>query len=259
MGTGVEKQRNYLEKGNSVVVTGAAHGIGRAIALHLASQAAHLDLWDVSEEGCADTAEACQQAGVTAHARKVDVSDHEQVEAAAKTAIAAHGRIFGLVNNAAIFPRVRILDAEPTIWRNVLGVNLLGAVFCAQALGRQMVQQSRGCIVNMASGRALEGTIRGAHYAASKAGIVSLTKSLALELAPYGIRCNTVIPGVTETAQPLADTTLEQLRSRGAKIPLGRIGQPDDIAKVAGFLFSAAASYMTGQAVAVNGGAIMVS
>jgi 3-oxoacyl-[acyl-carrier protein] reductase len=110
----------------------------------------------------------------------------------------------------------------------------------------------------MASGRSLQGTPRGAHYAASKAAIVSFTKSLALELASHGIRCNTVIPGVTETAQPLADTNLEELRSRGSQIPLGRIGMPEDIANVAGFLFSAAASYMTGQAVAVNGGAIMI-
>jgi NAD(P)-dependent dehydrogenase (short-subunit alcohol dehydrogenase family) len=110
----------------------------------------------------------------------------------------------------------------------------------------------------MASGRALQGTPRGAHYAASKAGIVSFTKSFALEYADAGLRCNCVIPGVTETAQPLADSTLEELHSRGKRIPLGRIGQPEDIAKVVCFLLSDDAGYMTGQSVPVNGGAIMV-
>jgi 3-oxoacyl-[acyl-carrier protein] reductase len=254
----MEQQMNYLQRGDSVVVTGSAQGIGKAIAVHLAGLGANLDVWDVSAERCADTVDACRRAGATAYARQVDVSNHAQVDAAAKLAIAAHGPVFGLVNNAGIFPRVHILEAAPEIWQSVLAVNLLGSVFCSQALGRQMVQHKRGCIVNMASGRALQGTPRGAHYAASKAGIVSFTKSLALELAQHGIRCNSIIPGVTETAQPLEDTTVEELRSRGAHIPLGRIGRPEDIANVAGFLFSSAASYMTGQAVVVNGGAIMV-
>lgn len=249
---------NFLQRRDAVVVTGGAQGIGRAVAVHLATLGADLDIWDIFDEGATETAEKCRQVGATAHGRHVDVSDPDQVANAAKLAVAAHGCIFGLVNNAAIFPRAYILDAAPAVWRDVLGVNLLGSVFCAQALGRHFVQQKRGCIVNMASGRALQGTIRGAHYAASKAAIVSFTKSLALELAPYGIRCNTIIPGVTETAQPLADTTVDELRSRGTQIPLGRIGQPEDIAKVAGFLFSEASTYMTGQAIAVNGGSIMV-
>lgn len=247
-----------LEKGDTVVVTGAAQGIGKAIAEHLAARGANLEIWDLRVEHCANTVESCRRMGAQAHARQVDVSDHAQVEAAAVAALATHGRIFGLVNNAGIFPRATILEADPAMWQSVLGVNLLGTVYCAQAFGRDMVRHGRGCIVNIASGRSLQGTPRGAHYAASKAAIVSFTKSLALELASHGIRCNTVIPGVTETAQPLADTNLEELRSRGSQIPLGRIGLPEDIANVAGFLFSAAASYMTGQAVAVNGGAIMI-
>jgi NAD(P)-dependent dehydrogenase (short-subunit alcohol dehydrogenase family) len=188
----------------------------------------------------------------------VDVGDPDQIGAAAEAAIRAFGTIFGLVNNAGIFPRSTILDATPELWRSVLGVNLLGTVFCSQALGREMVARKRGVIVNIASGRALQGTPRGAHYAASKAGIVSFTKSTALEFAPYGVRANAIIPGVTETAQPLSDTKLEELHARGARIPLGRIGQPEDIAGVVAFLFSDAAAYMTGQAVVVNGGAIMV-
>ena len=247
-----------LRAGDAVVVTGAAQGIGRAIALELARREARLILWDVADEGCAATAAECSKLGVEVVREKVDVGDPDQIAAAADAATRTFGPVFGLVNNAGIFPRAPILDATPELWRSVLGVNLLGTVFCTQALGREMVAQKRGAIVNIASGRALQGTPRGAHYAASKAAIVSFTKSAALEFAPYGIRANAVIPGVTETAQPLSETTLDELRSRGARIPLGRIGQPGDIAGVVAFLFSEAAAYMTGQAVAVNGGAILI-
>jgi NAD(P)-dependent dehydrogenase (short-subunit alcohol dehydrogenase family) len=247
-----------LRSGDAIVVTGAAQGIGRAVALELARCGARLALWDVAEGGGLETAEACAAMGAQALSRRVDVADAEQVTAAATATIAAFGTVFGLVNNAGIFPRAPILDATPELWRSVLGVNLLGTVFCTQALAREMVAQKRGAIVNMASGRALQGTPRGAHYAASKAAILSFTKSTALEFAPHGIRANAVIPGVTETAQPLAETTVEELRSRGARIPLGRIGQPEDIAGVVAFLFSDAAAFMTGQAIAVNGGAIMI-
>ena len=120
-------------------------------------------------------------------------------------------------------------------------------------------QGGGGAIVTMASGRALAGAANGAHYSATKGGIISLTKSLALDWAAYGIRVNCVIPGISDTAQPRAEMSDDQLYAAGARIPLGRIGQPEDIAGVVAFLLGSDAAYMTGQSVAVNGGAIMIS
>jgi len=248
-----------LRAGDAIVVTGAGQGIGRAIALDLAARGARLALWDINGDKCADTARACNGTGAKTLHAAVDVSSREQVFVAAAAAHDKLGAIFGLVSNAGIFPRASILESTPELWRQVLGVNLLGNVFCAQALAPAMMEAKRGSIVTVASGRALQGTVRGAHYAASKAGIVSFTKSLALEMAPHGIRANCLIPGITETAQPLADMSREDLHALGRRsVPLGRAGQPEDLTGAVAFLLSDAAAFMTGQSIAVNGGAIMI-
>jgi NAD(P)-dependent dehydrogenase (short-subunit alcohol dehydrogenase family) len=250
--------KSVLRDGDLVVVTGAAQGIGRAVALRLARMGSVISLWDTSRDGVEETADLCRRAGGSASALRVDVSDWAEVRDAAVRLATDGATPFGLVNNAGIFPRALILDADPAIWLKTLQVNLLGAVHCVKALVPSMVAVSRGSVITIASGRALQGTPRGAHYAASKAGLISFTKSLALEMAPHGIRANSVIPGVTETAQPLQGVGVEELRRRGERIPLGRIGQPEDVAGIVAFLMSDDARYMTGQAVVVNGGAQML-
>ena len=241
-----------------VIVTGAAQGIGRAVALHLASPAVQLAVWDVKRDGVEETARLCHERGAAARASTVDVGDADAIEAAVSAFERAWGKPDGLVNNAGIFPRARALDMKLAEWEEVLRVNLTGTFVTARAVAARMKDLGRGAIVNTASGRALAGAANGAHYAASKGGIIALTKSLALDWAAYGIRVNCVIPGLTDTAQPRVEMGDNELYAAGARIPMGRIGRPEDIAAVVAFLLSDDAGYMTGQSVAANGGAIMV-
>jgi NAD(P)-dependent dehydrogenase (short-subunit alcohol dehydrogenase family) len=241
-----------------VIVTGAAQGIGRAVALHVASPGVHLAVWDVKRDGVEETAKLCQEKGAAARAWTVDVGDADAIEAAVSAFERAWGKPDGLVNNAGIFPRARALDMKLAEWEEVLRVNLTGTFVTARAVAARMKDLGRGAIVNTASGRALAGAANGAHYAASKGGIIALTKSLALDWAAYGIRVNCVIPGLTDTAQPRVEMGDNELYAAGARIPMGRIGRPQDIAAVVAFLLSDDSGYMTGQSVAANGGAIMV-
>jgi NAD(P)-dependent dehydrogenase (short-subunit alcohol dehydrogenase family) len=241
-----------------VIVTGAAQGIGRAVALHVASPGVHLAVWDVKRDCVEETAKLCQEKGAAARAWTVDVGDADAIEAAVSAFERAWGKPDGLVNNAGIFPRARALDMKLAEWEEVLRVNLTGTFVTARAVAARMKDLGRGAIVNTASGRALAGAANGAHYAASKGGIIALTKSLALDWAAYGIRVNCVIPGLTDTAQPRVEMGDNELYAAGARIPLGRIGRPEDIAAVVAFLLSDDSGYMTGQSVAANGGAIMV-
>jgi NAD(P)-dependent dehydrogenase (short-subunit alcohol dehydrogenase family) len=241
-----------------IIVTGAAQGIGRAVAQRLAVPGAHVAVWDTQMQGAEETAAACRAAGATARAWQVDVGDAGEVEAAVAAFERDWGRPDGLVNNAGIYPRARALDMALAEWESVLRVNLTGTFLCARAVAARMKDAGGGAIVNTASGRALAGAANGAHYAASKGGIIALTKSLALDWASYGIRVNCIIPGIADTAQPRVEMGDNELYAMGGRIPLGRIGQPEDMAAVVAFLLSDDAAYMTGQSVAVNGGAIMI-
>jgi NAD(P)-dependent dehydrogenase (short-subunit alcohol dehydrogenase family) len=241
-----------------IIVTGAAQGIGRAVALRLAVRGTHIAVWDTKAEGVEDTAKLCREQGAMSRAAVVDIGDPNQIEAAVAVFERDWGRPDGLVNNAGIFPRARALDMDLAEWEQVLRVNLTGTFVCARTVAARMKEDGRGSIVNMASGRALAGAANGAHYSASKGGIIALTKSLAHDWAGYGIRVNCVIPGITDTAQPRIEMGENELYAMGSHIPLGRIGQPQDIAAAVAFLLSDDAAYMTGQSIAVNGGAIMI-
>ena len=244
-----------LQTGDTVAVTGAARGIGRAIACVLAGRGARVAVLDV-EDG-EETAALCKDAGGEGQYFRCDVSDQSSVEAVASAVTDAMGAPFGLVNDAGIFPRVRMMEMPLEEWNRVIGVNLTGVFQCTRAFAPGMIENGRGAIVNISSGHGLQGDAKAGAYCATKAGIISLTKSFAYELAPH-VRVNSVLPGVTETAMPLAATNVDELRGRGRTIPLGRIGAPEDIAKVVGFLMSSDAAYLTGQGISVNGGRSMV-
>jgi 3-oxoacyl-[acyl-carrier protein] reductase len=175
--------------------------------------------------------------------------------------LATVGRQLGppdvVVNNAGVFPRVAFLDMTEGDWDHVLDVNLKGSFLVAQAGARAMVAARRaGAIVNVSSS-AVRGDPRGVHYSASKAGVIGLTRALALALAPHGIRVNAIAPGTTDTAQPRYGNTEEQLAARVRDTPFGRMAQPDEIARVAVFLATDEAIWISGEVVHVNAGAYM--
>ena len=174
-----------------------------------------------------------------------------------KTVVDALGPPDVLVNNAGVFPRAAFLELSEREWDHVLGINLKGSFLCAQAVARALVAAGRpGAIVNISSS-AVRGDPRGVHYSSSKAGVVGLTRAMALALAPHHIRVNAIAPGLTDTAQPRYGNTEEQIAERAREIPLGRIAQPEEIAKVAVFLASAESGWVTGELIHVNGGFYM--
>jgi len=252
--------RDCLKPGDVVVVTGAARGFGRAIACRLAREGAKVALWDVIEDEGKLAAAACSEEGAEATFFACDMGHADNIGSAAEAVRKKFGTVYAVINNAGIHPRSPAIDVPLDMWNRTLAVNLTGSFLTAQAFAPGMRDAGRGAIISLASGRAIEGAQNGIHYAASKAGIIAMTKTLAQEWAPYGIRANAIIPGVSETRQPMEapGVTLENLRERGGNVPLGRVGHPDDIAGMVMMLLSADAAFMTGQSVAINGGAIML-
>jgi NAD(P)-dependent dehydrogenase (short-subunit alcohol dehydrogenase family) len=238
------------------LVTGGNCGIGHAICLALAEAGYDIAVFDVAALPV-DLPEKIQSMKRRILFRAVDVSSESEVTTGYKQIVLSLGQPVVLVNNAGIYPRSSALDMSYDLWKHVLDVNLGGTFLCSRAVAPAMLKRGEGAIVNIASGRALQGARKGSHYASSKAGIISLTKSLALEWAPH-IRVNAVIPGVTDTAQPRqGGVSDEEIYARGTNIPLGRIGQPQDTAWAVEYLVSPRAAYITGQNLCVNGGSIM--
>jgi len=247
--------------GKAALVTGAQQGIGAAIAIALAREGADVAINYL--DGLAEAeavAAAIRAAGQRAVLIPGDVSGSDAPAKLVEATAAAFGKIDILVNNAGVFPRVAFLEMKEADWDFVHSINLKATCFCAQAAARAMIAAgTQGTIVSLASSAIFGVSPRGVHYAASKGGIVSLTRAMATELAPYRIRVNAIAPGLTDTAQPRYGATEEELMARAATMPLGRMGRPEDIANVAVFLASEKSAFMTGQIVHANGGIFMAS
>ncbi|MGE4219434.1 MAG: SDR family NAD(P)-dependent oxidoreductase [Alphaproteobacteria bacterium] len=247
------------ETGSLAIVTGAARGIGAAIAQRLSDAGYAVAIWDYNGEGAAETAAQFTAAGRRAIAAKVDVADEAQVEAATTAAEAAFGAPYLLVNNAATRHREPLEELKRTSWDREIATNLTGPFVCTQIVGRRMLAAGKGSIVNLASMAGSYGQAMRGAYTPSKAGLIGLTTLTAVEWGCRGIRCNAISPGMISTPAHAEAYSNEALKaSREAMIPLGRIGDGTDIGDVVVFLASDAARYINGANIPVDGGVTKV-
>jgi 3-oxoacyl-[acyl-carrier protein] reductase len=239
-------------EGRVALVTGASRGIGRAIAVRLAAQGAVVCA-AARGDNARETADAISAAGGRASAHRLDVTDGASVAAFFDAVTAQHGRVDVLVNNAGITRDQLMLRMKRQDWDAVIDTNLTGAFACVQGILKTMVRQRAGRIISISSVVGQMGNAGQANYAASKAGLIGFSKSLAREVASRNITVNVVAPGLVDTDMTKTLTNDAQM-DWSAQIPAGRIGSPDDVAAAVCFLASDEASYITGQVLAVNGG-----
>jgi 3-oxoacyl-[acyl-carrier protein] reductase len=238
------------------LVTGASRGLGKAIALALAQEGASIAAVARSEDALKETLEALRALGVAVEPYALDVSKEAEVDATIEKIAARFGHIDVLVNNAGVTRDGLLMRMKAEDWDVVLDTNLKGAFNLTKPVGRLMVKQRAGRIINISSVIGLMGNAGQANYAASKAGLIGFSKSVAREFASRGITCNVVCPGFIETdmTRDLGEDLRKKLLER---IPLQRLGQPEDVAGVVSFLCSPAANYITGQILTVDGGMVM--
>lgn len=245
--------------GRVAFVTGAGRGIGAATALRLAEDGARVVLADIDVEGCQQGVAAIEQAGSQALAVICNVADREQVEAAVQQTVERFGRLDILVNNAGVLRDNLIFKMSDDDWETVMNVHLKGAFLCSRAAQTHMVKQKYGRIISLSSTSAL-GNRGQVNYSTAKAGLQGLTRTLAIELGPFGITANAVAPGFIDTEMTRATARRqgfdpqERIEAASKVIPVRRVGQPRDVANVICFLASEESSYVSGQIIYVAGG-----
>ncbi len=245
-------------KGKVALVTGARRGMGKADAVALAKQGAKVAVTDISQEECQPVVEAIKKNKGEAMALELNVADQQSIEAVFDAVVKEYGRLDILVNNAGIYQPKPALELTLKEWNRTISVNLTGEFLCAQRAAKEMAKNKWGRIINIASiasGGVGVGIAGGAHYTASKGGIIGLTETLADELAPLGINVNAIAPGGIDTPMAQVDKIPKEMLSAFlAKIPLRRFGKSEEIAAAVVFLASEEASYITGATLYVDGG-----
>ncbi len=243
-------------EGKIAVVTGAARGIGQAIAYNLAANGADIVLGDIKAEWLTESAEGVKKLGRKVWCFELDVTNATAVQSAFNDIAAETGRIDILVNNAGITRDGLLMRMSEEDWDAVLTVNLKGTFACTKAVSRIMMKQRSGSIINIASVVGLMGNAGQANYAASKGGVIAFTKSVAKEFASRNIRANAVAPGFISSK--MTDALSDEVRQKMLEaIPLSSFGTPEDVANAVAFLASDQSSYITGQVISVNGGMVM--